>query len=248
MQKRQPMHRSLSIRTMPSSRLNVAPTGHTRAHGGLSQWKQGRGSQYGAVSSESCILKIRRYSRSAGMKWFLVHASLHLPHPSQAARSMTIPHFFPGTPRRTDSPTRRGATPCGVDATTRSPSAVSARVAVVSLPGEALLAVSSVGRQPATIAPAAAPPATTNPDLRNSRRCIVMRVVSAHRVPWPGTCTGDRAQSRQPYVAQALTLRDAIGACFAPALAAGRSETQAGLGVTTDDSQRSGCEYHLLRS
>ncbi len=37
MQNRQPMQRSLSISTIPSWRLNVAPTGHTRVQGGLSQ-------------------------------------------------------------------------------------------------------------------------------------------------------------------------------------------------------------------
>ena len=38
MQNRQPMHRSLSISTIPSSRLNVASTGQTFVQGGLSQW------------------------------------------------------------------------------------------------------------------------------------------------------------------------------------------------------------------
>src|ERR1035437_7095451 len=127
---------------------------------------------------------MRMYSRSEGMKWALVHASLHLPHPSQAARSMTITHFLPTTPRRTDSPTRLGVTPWGVDATTKSPSAVGASVAAVSLPGDAFSATSSFERQLAVITPAAAPPATTNPDFRNCLRCIVMPAC---------TCTMDAA-------------------------------------------------------
>src|SRR6516165_2700886 len=43
MHSRQPMHRSLSCMTIPSVRLNVAPTGQARTQGGLSQCMHGRG-------------------------------------------------------------------------------------------------------------------------------------------------------------------------------------------------------------
>ena len=39
-QYRQPMQRCSSIVTTPSSRFHVAPAGHTRTQGGLSQWLQ----------------------------------------------------------------------------------------------------------------------------------------------------------------------------------------------------------------
>jgi hypothetical protein len=45
MQNLQPMQRSLSISTIPSVRLKVAPTGHTLTQGGLLQWRQGLGNQ-----------------------------------------------------------------------------------------------------------------------------------------------------------------------------------------------------------
>src|SRR3990172_2125869 len=55
MQYRQPMHRSLSMRTTPSSVAKVAPTGQTWTHGGFAQLLQSLGTK-----------KLRMTSRSSG--------------------------------------------------------------------------------------------------------------------------------------------------------------------------------------
>ena len=50
--------RVLSIKTIPSVRLKVAPTGQTLTQGGLSHWKHFLGIQYGEDFSLSCIFRI----------------------------------------------------------------------------------------------------------------------------------------------------------------------------------------------
>ena len=93
MQYLQPMQRSASITTMPSSPLYVACTGHTDTHGGFSHCMHGRGSAsrrtlgYAPVSRSSTTL----YVMPGGVRFSAFHATVHESHPTHFARSMTMP-------------------------------------------------------------------------------------------------------------------------------------------------------------
>ena len=98
MQLRQPIQRSWSIITMPSVRLNVAPTGQARTQGGLSQCMQGFGKKYVPAAGLSLISITFIHSCIGGTKCILLHALVQSPQPSHLAKSITITHFlFPGT-------------------------------------------------------------------------------------------------------------------------------------------------------
>src|SRR5512133_797828 len=89
MQNLQPIHLSLSIRTMPSALLNVASTGQTDTQGGLSQCWQGLGMKYAGVLTDSCITRVLIWY-SYGLRWWAPwHASTHFLVFLQCERSIT---------------------------------------------------------------------------------------------------------------------------------------------------------------
>ena len=99
MQYLQPMQRSASITTMPSSPLvrRAAPGTPTRT-AGFSHCMHGRGSAsmralgYAPVSRSSTTL----YVTPGGVRFSALHATVHESHPTHFARSMTMPQCGTG--------------------------------------------------------------------------------------------------------------------------------------------------------
>src|SRR4030042_38610 len=95
MQYRHPMHLSLSITTMPSSRRLVAPVGHTFSHSGSSQCMQVIGRKCIRLSGYLPVsyFNTRFHTTPLCVEFIALHAMVHVSQPMHLLRSITMPYL-----------------------------------------------------------------------------------------------------------------------------------------------------------